>query len=170
LESSNRLRSFIPRRHEELIAALNGASFDLSTKTHPSWPNAYDPVIGFVRVKGVWLPPGDEDDPDPEDRVTFSVTEFWSVSSVDEPSTQREGLWLASYSYNGHISGPATRGERNHRYDFSPDQDRYPAYHLHPFGDPNDDRLEKGPVTVEEALAEFLLVLRTEIQGGRFNL
>lgn len=149
------------------------AGFDIADSTHPRYPNEWrdDPPVGLVRVKGVWLPDAHvDDDPDPDGRVTFSLTERWST---DEPLVQpeaREGLWLAGYGYNGHIAGDyGPAGRCNHRHDFDLEKDPDIFFHRHPLGMPDNVRKPEDRLSPDAALSDFLNVLDEEINSGRFS-
>jgi hypothetical protein len=174
LPPDTQLARFVPRRWEELVALLQGHGFDLADNTHPRFPNEWrdDPPLGLVRVKGVWLPEADSNpDANEDERVTFSLTERWSVETTPFSLAEREGLWLASYAYNGHIAGDSRDdGDRNHRHDFDPTKAQSIAYHRHPLGEANEVRVPEGPISADAALEDFLAVLAEEISAGRFDM
>jgi hypothetical protein len=160
----------VPRRWEELVALLHGHGFDIASNAHPRYSNEWRdaPPLGLVRIKGVWLPDGDEDE---DERVTFSLTERWSIKAADFSVVEREGLWLAGYAYNGHIaSNGRGDGNHNHRHDFDPIKTDDIVYHRHPFGESNEIRVPEDPISADAALEDFRAVLAEEIRAGRFDV
>lgn len=149
------------------------AGFD--TDIEPREPNAWEDVWpdGLARLKGLWVPNADTDtDGDTDERVAFSVVEYWTFEQPDVSHLEEEGFWLKRYSYNGYCTEPyATtqdgreEGRGNHRHDF---HEGHPdLYHLHPFGEVDDDvRRGEDPVSLEDALTEFLGLIDDLVAHG----
>jgi hypothetical protein len=78
--------TFVSRRFEELHALLNARGYllDFSGRELPRWED--DPPLGLVHMRGVLLPGANEDeDADPDERITFTLTERWSEHPVGLP-------------------------------------------------------------------------------------
>lgn len=109
----------------------------------------------------VLLPDADEDeDADPDERISFTVTERWSEHSVGE-AQDREGLYLCSYSYHGQA------GVARIRYEFDPDGHPEIPYHCHPPGESDRVRLPAEPTSLETALDEFDALVAAERAAAR---
>lgn len=153
--------TFISRRFEELHALLNahGYLLDFSGRELSRWED--DPPLGLVHMRAVLLPGADEaEDVDPDERISFTVTERWSEHSVDE-ALEREGLFLCSYSYHGQA------GISRVRYEFDPDGHPEVPYHRHPPGEPDNVRQPVRPTTPEIVLHEFESLIAAERSAGR---
>ncbi|HWX45714.1 MAG TPA: hypothetical protein VNY52_10395 [Solirubrobacteraceae bacterium] len=93
--------TFVSRRFEEVHALLNARGYllDFGGRELPRW--ADDPPLGLIHIRAVLLPDADEDeDADPDERISFTLTERWSEHPVGE-AQDREWLYLCSYSYHG---------------------------------------------------------------------
>lgn len=100
------------RRFEQLQELLfaRGYLIDPSGRDPNEWRD--DPPFGLVRLKGVALK-GEGEEAEPDHRITFSITEFWSIERV-EGAHREHGYWLAGYSYHGQV------GDVSLRYCFDP--------------------------------------------------
>jgi hypothetical protein len=163
MASDLELRRFVPQRWETLESLLMASGFDLDPS--PRDPNEWraDPPLGLVRIKALWVPHADTDpDADLDNRVSIQLTERWSIQEVPGALTDR-GLWLATYSYNGHIDGS------NLRYDFDPHGHRESPSHRHPFNAPEDTRRPCDQVTPSTVIKELLAVVADQIDSGRLS-
>jgi hypothetical protein len=152
---------FVSRRFEELHALLNARGYllDFSGRELPRWED--DPPLGLVHIRAVLLPGADEDeDADPDERISFTLTERWSEHPVGE-AQEREGLYLCGYSYHGQASGARVR------YDFDPDGHPEVPYHHHPPGEPDHVRQPTRPTTPEAVLDELEALIENERAAGR---
>jgi hypothetical protein len=155
------LSTFVSRRFEELHALLNARGYllDFGGRELPRW--ADDPPLGFIHIRAVLLPDADEDeDADPDERISFTVTERWSEHPVGE-AQDREGLYLCSYSYHGQA------GVARIRYEFDPDGHPEIPYHCHPPGEPDHIRQAAGPNSPETVLDELDVLVAAERTAGR---
>ncbi len=153
--------TFVARRFEELHALLNARGYllDFGGCELPRWED--DPPLGLVHMRAVRLPDADQDeDADPDERVTFTLTERWSESAAGD-ARQREGLYLCAYSYHGQA------GAERLRYEFDPEGHPELPYHRHPPGQPDHVRRRAGPTTPEHALDELDLLIAAERSAGR---
>ena len=153
--------TFVSRRFEELHALLNARCYllDFGGRELPHW--ADDPPLGLIHIRAVQLPDAVVDeDADPDERISFTVTERWSERSVGE-AQDREGLYLCSYSYHGQA------GVVRIRYEFDPDGHPEIPYHRHPPGEPDYVRLPAGPTPPETALDELDVLVAAERAAGR---
>ena len=164
MASNLALCRFVPQRWETLESLLMASGFDLDPS--PRDPNEWraDPPLGLVRIKALWVPDAATDpDADPDDRVSIQLTERWSIDRVPGALSDR-GLWLATYSYNGHIDSS------NLRYDFDPQGHPESPSHWHPFNAPENTRRPCDQVTPTTVVKELLAVVADEIKGGRLAL
>jgi hypothetical protein len=155
------LSTFVSRRFEELHALLNARGYllDFGGRELPRWED--DPPLGLVHMRAVLLPGADEDeDADPDERISFTLTERWSEHPVSE-AQEREGLYLCTYSYHGQA------GAARVRYEFDPDGHPENPYHCHPPGGPDRVRQPAGPTSPETALDQFEALVATERAAGR---
>lgn len=153
--------TFVSRRFEELHALLNARGYllDFSGREPPRWED--DPPLGLVHMRGVLLPGADEDeDADPDERITFTLTERWSEHPVGE-AQEREGLYLCTYSYHGQA------GVVRVRYEFDPDGHPEIPYHRHPPGEPDHVRQPAQPTSPETALGYIEALIAAERAAGR---
>jgi hypothetical protein len=153
--------TFISRRFEELHALLNARGYllDFGGREIPRWED--DPPLGLVHMRAVLLPGADEnEDADPDERISFTLTERWSEHPLDE-AQDREGLYLCSYSYHGQA------GVAQVRYEFDPDGHPELPYHRHPPGEPDHVRQPAGPTSPETALDQLEALIATERAAGR---
>jgi hypothetical protein len=130
------------RRFEQLqeLFFARGYLVDPSGRDPNEWRD--DPPLGLVRLKGVALK-GEDEDAEPDPRITFSVTELWSVDPVED-AVEEQGYWLAGYSHHGQV------GDVSLRYCFDPQRHPEMPYHRHP---PRGKAREPWRrVSVEEAL------------------
>jgi hypothetical protein len=161
MASDLELRRFVPQRWEALEALLMASGFDLDPS--PRDPNEWraDPPLGLVRVKALWVPRADADpDADADGRVSIQLTERWSTHPVPRALSAR-GLWLAAYSYNGHIKGS------NLRYDFDPEGHPESPSHRHPFNAPEKTRKPCDQVTPATVVKELLAVVSEQVDSGQ---
>jgi hypothetical protein len=164
MASDLELRRFVPQRWEALESLLMASGFDLDPS--PRDPNEWraDPPLGLVRIKALWVPHAATDpDADPDDRVSIQLTEQWSTHEVSGALSNR-GLWLATYSYNGHIDGS------NLRYDFDPQGHPESPSHRHPFNAPENARRSCDQVTPTTIIKELLALVDEQIDNGRLRL
>lgn len=155
------ISTFVSRRFEELHALLNARGYllDFGGRELPRWED--DPPLGLVHMRAVLLPGADDDeDADPDERISFTLTERWSEHPVGE-AQEREGLYLCSYSYHGQA------GVARVRYEFDPDGHPEVPYHRHPPGGPDHVRQPAGPTNPEAALDELEALIATERAAGR---
>jgi hypothetical protein len=153
--------TFVSRRFEELHAFLNARGYllDFGGRELPRWED--DPPLGLVHMRAVMLPAADEDeDADPDERISFTLTERWSEYPVGE-AREREGLYLSTYSYHGQA------GVARVRYEFDPDGHPEVPYHCHPPGEPAHVRQPAGPTSPEAALDELEALVAKERAAGR---
>lgn len=112
------------------------------------YPNGWDEHTGLVQIRAVPLA-GDEEDAEPDERISFTITEWWSQEEVPE-AQRRRGLYLAAYSYHGQVSRDPTQRVR---YDFDPVRHPESPYHRH---DPHStERRPSEAVSPEEALDDL---------------
>lgn len=164
MTSDLELRRFVPQRWEALESLLMANGFDLDPA--PRDPNEWqsDPPLGLVRIKALWVPHAATDpDADADERVSIQLTERWSTHQVPGALPDR-GLWLAAYSYNGHIDGS------NLRYDFDPHGHPETPSHRHPFNAPEDTRRPCDQVTPTTVIKELLAVTADEVESGQLAL
>lgn len=157
----SRVSTFVSRRFEELHAFLNARGYllDFGGRELPRWED--DPPLGLVHMRAVMLPTADEDeDADPDERISFTLTERWSEHAVGE-AQEREGLYLRTYSYHGQA------GVARVRYEFDPDGHPEVPYHRHPPGEPDHVRQPTGPTSPEAVLDELEALVATERAAGR---
>jgi hypothetical protein len=155
------LSTFVARRFEELHALLNARGYllDFSGRELPRWED--DPPLGLVHMRAVLLAGADEDeDAEPDERVTFTLTERWSEHPVGD-AQQREGIYLCTYSYHGQA------GLARVRYEFDPDGHPELPYHRHPPGELDRVRRPAGPTSPETVLDELEAMIATERAAGR---
>jgi hypothetical protein len=155
------ISTFVSRRFEELHALLNARGYllDFSGRELPRWED--DPPLGLVQMRALLLPGADEDeDADPDERISFTLTERWSEQPVGE-AQEREGLYLCAYSYHGQA------GAARARYEFDPDGHPEVPYHCHPPGEPDHVRQPTRPVSPETALDELGALTDYERAAGR---
>lgn len=153
--------TFVSRRFEELHTLLNtrGYLLDFGGRELSRWED--DPPLGLVHMRAVLLPGANEDeDADPDERITFTLTERWSEHPIDG-AQQREGLYLCSYSYHGQAGGARARCE------FDPDGHPELPYHRHPPGQPEHVRQPTGPMSPEAVLDELAKLVCVEREAGR---
>ena len=153
--------TFVSRRFEELHALLNARGYllDFGGRELPRW--ADDPPLGLIHMRAVLLPDSDEDeDADPDERISFTVTERWSEHPVGE-ALDREGLYLCSYSYHGQA------GVARIRYEFDPGGHPEIPYHRHRPGEPDHVRQPTRPTSPETALGEFDALVAAKRAAGR---
>lgn len=148
------------------------AGFDLDPQPRDRNEYREDPTLGLIVLKGLWVPNADlYRDADADERVSFQIRERWSAIAEPESQIQEQGLHLVGYSYNGHIDGPSlSEGDRNHRHDFDPLIHPEMPYHRHPFGAGDDYREREDPVSLDDAIRDFLNVVKDEIEFGSFNV
>ncbi len=152
---------FVSRRFEELHALLNARGYllDFGGRELPRWED--DTPLGLVRMRAVFVPDADVDeDADPDERISFTLTERWSEHPVGE-GQEREGLYLCTYSYHGQA------GVARVRYEFDPDGHPEIPYHRHPPGEPDHVRRPAAPTTPEAVLDELEALIATERDAGR---
>jgi hypothetical protein len=155
------LSTFVARRFEELHALLNARGYllDFRGRELPRWED--DPPLGLVHMRAVLLAGADEDeDADPDERVTFTLTERWSEYPVGD-AQQREGIYLCTYSYHGQA------GLARVRYEFDPDGHPELPYHCHPPGELDRVRRRAGPTSPETVLDELEAMIAAERAAGR---
>ncbi|MFI4978250.1 MAG: hypothetical protein ACHQC8_06205 [Solirubrobacterales bacterium] len=155
------LSTFVSRRFEELHALLNARGYllDFGGRELPRWED--DPPLGLVQMRAVLLPGADEDeDADPDERISFTLTERWSEYPVGE-AEEREGLYLRTYSYHGQAGGARVR------YEFDPDGHSEVPYHRHPPGEPDHVRQPVGPTAPETVLDELEALTASERAADR---
>ncbi|MGH2902340.1 MAG: hypothetical protein ACRDK7_01915 [Solirubrobacteraceae bacterium] len=155
------IATFVSRRFEELHALLNARGYllDLGGRERSRWED--DPPLGLIHMRAVLLPDSDEyEDADPDERITFTLTERWSEHS-DPEALEREGLYLRSYSYH------AQAGDARVRCEFDPAGHPELPYHLHPPDAPEHVRRGAQPTTPETVLGELDALIATERAAGR---
>jgi hypothetical protein len=155
------ISTFISRRFDELHALLNARGYllDFSGRERARWED--DPPLGLVHMRAVFVPDADVDeDADPDERISFTLTERWSEYPVGE-AQEREGLYLTTYSYHGQA------GAARVRYEFDPDGHPELPYHRHPPGEPDNVRQPAGPTAPETALDELEALIDSERAAGR---
>lgn len=164
MASDLELQRFTPKRWETLEILLMASGFDLdpSPRDRNEWQA--DPPLGLVRLKAFWVPGANTNpDADLDERVSIQLTERWSTNRTPGALSDR-GLWLASYSYNGHIDGS------NLRYDFDPEGRPESPSHRHPFRSPDNTRRPCDQVTPVTVIKELLALISEEIRSGRLEL
>lgn len=173
MSPSPQLSSFIARRFDDVLDQLMAAGFDLdaNARDRSLWSDA--PPLGLIRIKGVWLPRADiDEDGDADSRFTLSIIERWSEERTGQAEITESGLWLAAYSYNGHIEAPAVAEDgRNHRHDFDVEKHPDEPYHLHPFGvaDAGERRAEEAQ-DLAGVIADFRVVIDKALMDGLITL
>jgi hypothetical protein len=164
MASDLELLRFIPHRWEALETLLMTCGFDLDPE--PRDPNEWraDPPRGLVRLKAFWVPnAATNPDADFDERVSIQLTERWSTDKTPGALSDR-GLWLAAYSYNGHLNGS------NLRYDFDPGGHPEAPSHRHPFRSPESTRRPCDQVVPSTVIKELLALTAQEVRSGRLTL